>query len=122
VNAQNAINRGSSYILGFNEPDICSSDSSCLSPKQAADAWRKYIQPFADQAWLGSPAITAGGKEWLKSFLEECSDCYIDFITVHWYDNQWAWGWFETYMKSIKDVIGDRNIWVTEVSTPPLFF
>ncbi|EHL02577.1 putative Uncharacterized serine-rich protein C13G6.10c [Glarea lozoyensis 74030] len=105
VNAQNAINRGADYILGFNEPDVCGSGTSCISPKAAADAWRTHIQPFRDQAWLGSPAITAGGKEWLKSFLIECSDCDIDFC---------AWGWFETYMQSIKDVIGNRTIWVTE--------
>lgn len=34
---------------------------------------------------LVAPAVCAGGFDWLRGFLNQCSGCHIDFIPVHWY-------------------------------------
>lgn len=88
-----------------------------MSPQDAANAWRQYIQPFGNQVWLGSPAITNGDGDfkWLKEFLALCGDCQVDFITVHWYDSANNLGYFQGFLQSLKNIIGNRNIWLTEV-------
>jgi len=44
---------------------------------------------FKDLMYLGSPAVSNSegvgeGLAWLKTFMDKCDDCDIDFICVHW--------------------------------------
>ncbi|KII84389.1 glycoside hydrolase family 128 protein [Plicaturopsis crispa FD-325 SS-3] len=115
TNAQNAINGGSTHLLGFNEPDL--SSQSNLSPADAAAAWKTYMQPFAGKAKLVSPAITNGaapmGTAWMDSFLSACSGCTIDAIAIHIYDSATNTAYFEQYISDIGTKYG-KPVWVTE--------
>jgi hypothetical protein len=59
ANVNAAISAGATHLLGFNEPDLGA--QSNLSPQQAADPWKKYVQPFAGRVKLVSPAVMNGG-------------------------------------------------------------
>ncbi|PQE23844.1 glycoside hydrolase superfamily protein [Rutstroemia sp. NJR-2017a BBW] len=59
-NVNNAISRGAGHIMAFNEPDACGSGQSCMSPQQAVNAYRTYIQPFAGRVALGAPQVSNG--------------------------------------------------------------
>lgn len=135
-NADKAItSRHSSHFLGFNEPDLDSQAN--LSPREAADAWLKYLEPYAWKVKLGSPAVTnsqkAGkGLNWLSEFLEACHDCTIDFIAIHWYghagevagksddDNNNEGGdlimiqKFKDHIAKAREIAKARPVWITE--------
>lgn len=85
---QTALSSGSKYILGFNEPDNPSQAN--MSPSDAVNSYHNYITPYAGMATLISPGVTNGdgpnqGLNWLKSFMDGCSDCNIGGLAVHWY-------------------------------------
>ncbi|KAI9764607.1 MAG: hypothetical protein M1840_008337 [Geoglossum simile] len=113
--ANTAIAAGSKYLLAFNEPDLPAQAN--LSPKDAADGYITWMQPFAGKAKLGAPAVTNGGSPygmtWLKSFLEKCSGCTIDFVPIHWYDSATNIEYFKNYVKQAHDTSG-KQIWITE--------
>ncbi|RDL30105.1 uncharacterized protein BP5553_10383 [Venustampulla echinocandica] len=115
-NANNALSRGSGHLIAFNEPDACDWGQSCISPKDAADGYRQHMAPFRGRASLGSPAITNRDQNltWLKDFMRLCSDCPIDFITVHWYDHANNFAYFTWYMNQVHSISGGRYIWITE--------
>jgi len=50
----------------------------------AAQAYMRYIQPFAGKAELGAPDVTNGGGTmgltYLSNFISNCSSCTIDFV------------------------------------------
>jgi hypothetical protein len=106
VNA--AISAGATHLLGFNEPDLGA--QSNLSPQQAADAWKKYIQPFAGRVKLVSPAVTNGaapmGLAWMDNFIRACSGCTIDAIAIHIYDSATNVAYFKNYISSGEYMIG----------------
>ncbi|KAH0566200.1 hypothetical protein GP486_000398 [Trichoglossum hirsutum] len=116
VNAEAAIGTGSKHLLSFNEPDL--STQSNISPSDAAAGYKRYMQPFAGKAELGAPAVTNGkapmGLTWLSSFLDECSECTIDFVPIHWYDTSANIEYFMSYVASAHAAAGYRPIWVTE--------
>lgn len=87
--AQAAIDAGSEYLFGFNEPDIPSQAN--LSPQAAAMAWEQYMEPFYMKAKLVAPAVSNSaspgeGLDWLKQFMAACSNCHFDAVNQHWYD------------------------------------
>jgi len=103
---------GAKTILGFNEPDM--SGQSNLSPGDAANIWKKYIQPLHSQGIkLGAPAVSAapGGMDWLKSFMSACSGCTFDFVPLHWYGD--GSQYFEQYVQNFHNEF-KHPIWVTE--------
>ncbi|KAL7910522.1 glycosyl hydrolase catalytic core domain-containing protein [Trichoderma velutinum] len=105
-------NGGTGHLLAFNEPDL--NTQSNLSPGDAVNAWRQYMEPFYGHAQLGAPAVTNGGYNWLSQFLQACSGCHIDFIPVHWY-NPWTLEKdFENWVNSICSLAGGRPVWITE--------
>lgn len=114
--ASSAISSGSTHLMGFNEPDL--STQSDLTPAAAATAWKTYMEPFAGQAKLGAPAVTNGagsmGLDWLAAFLEECSDCTIDFVSIHWYDSASNTAYFQEHVANATSVAGNLPVWVTE--------
>ncbi|RAL62861.1 hypothetical protein DID88_004702 [Monilinia fructigena] len=89
-NVNNAISRGSTHVVAFNEPDACDSGQSCMSPQQAVNAWKTYIQPFAGRVSLGAPQVTNrnGGQNYLADFYNYVGSAYYSG--------------------------GDRPIWLTE--------
>ncbi|KAK0114834.1 hypothetical protein ONS96_013317 [Cadophora gregata f. sp. sojae] len=115
TNANAAIARGSYHLLSFNEPDRCASGGSCMSPKDAANAYRTFMVPFAGRAYLGAPAVTNGpsGMKWLKEFLSLCTGCHIDFVPIHWYDSATNVGYFKNYIADAHAVAG-HDLWITE--------
>lgn len=106
----------STVLHRFNEPDL--SSQSNLTPEQAAEAWMQYMEPFAGQAKLCSPAITNGGAPmgtaWLDDFLSACSGCTIDCIAIHIYDSATNIGYFQNYISDAGTKYG-KPTWVTEV-------
>ncbi|KAI4723132.1 hypothetical protein E4T48_00386 [Aureobasidium sp. EXF-10727] len=121
TNAQAAIDAGSKYLLGFNEPDLCiaGAGSSCIEMPSAVKAWKQYMEPFAGKALLGSPAVTNGGSPlgltWLQNFMGNCTGCHIDFINIHWYSNKWAGAnYFKQQVQAAHAMSGGRPVWITE--------
>lgn len=80
--ASSWIAAGSGHLLAFNEPE--NAGQSNIDPKTAADAYHKYMQPFAGKAQLGAPGVSNDGRDWMNQFLNLCSDCVIDFVPIHW--------------------------------------
>ncbi|CAF1050459.1 unnamed protein product [Rotaria sordida] len=108
--------KGAKSVLGFNEPER--SDQANMSPVEAANAWKQYIEPLRAQgARLCSPAIasTDQGLNWLQQFLNELSknNGRIDCLALHWYgrgvDN------FINWITKVRQQTGNRYpVWVTE--------
>ncbi|KAJ5668895.1 hypothetical protein N7462_009965 [Penicillium macrosclerotiorum] len=113
-----AIKNGSTYILGFNEPDM--SSQADMSASDAATYYKKYITPYADDATLVSPAVSSSstsgeGLDWLESFLTDCDDCSVSAIAVHWYGSSLSD--FKTFVNEAIDTAADYDIsevWITE--------
>jgi len=104
--------RNVSHILGMNEPEL--SSQSYMTPQQAADMWKVYIEPLkARSLRLGSPATTSGprGKIWLTDFLAACAGCSVDFLALHWYGINATE--FISYLNDFHQTFS-RPIWITE--------
>ncbi|CAG8953787.1 hypothetical protein HYFRA_00006679 [Hymenoscyphus fraxineus] len=121
-NVQKAISAGSKHVLGFNEPDLGS--QAHMSVDASVTAWKKWLQPLAGKVKLGSPAVTNGNSQqepymgipYLKQFLSRCSGCTIDFVVIHWYNNNpldSAVQYFKDHVKEAHDVTG-KPVWITE--------
>ncbi|KAL5346677.1 hypothetical protein ACLOAV_008384 [Pseudogymnoascus australis] len=111
-----AVASGSTHLLSFNEPDH--PDQANISPGIAAAGYMRFIQPYANKAKVGAPAVTNGGAPmglaFLKSFLIACLDCTIDFVPIHWYGLASNVDNFKSHIKSARDAAGGRPIWITE--------
>ncbi|KAJ7892210.1 glycosyl hydrolase catalytic core-domain-containing protein [Mycena leptocephala] len=68
--ASTVLAQGAKTILAFNEPDFASQSNPLHS---------KAIK-------LGAPAVTnaPSGAPWLSAFLAACTNCTIEFISIHW--------------------------------------
>lgn len=113
-----ALASGSTHLLAFNEPDL--STQSNIGYQDAANGYKQYMQPYAGKAKLGAPAVTNGdpasgmGLGYLSSFLTSCSDCTIDFIPIHWYDQATNIQYFKDHVTQAYTAGGNRSIWITE--------
>ncbi|KAH0329993.1 glycoside hydrolase family 128 protein, partial [Aureobasidium melanogenum] len=119
INAQDAIDHGSTALLDFNEPDVCYSGSPCMDIDASVSAYTKYMKLFAGKALLRSPSVTnqggTSGATWLQNFIGNCTDCQIDFVCMHWVSNIWAGAtYFKEQVQAIRDVADGRPILVTE--------
>lgn len=102
-----------SHVLGFNEPNEPS--QSNLSPGDAAQLWKQYIQPLKSQGYtLVSPACTnaPSGKTWMQQFIAACTGCTIDKIAVHFYgtDPQKL----IAFLQDFHSAFPQQSIWLTE--------
>jgi hypothetical protein len=96
-----ALPTGSTYVLGFNEPNFKS--QSNLTAAQAAADWPSVeAAAKATGALIVSPAVNFCGSSssssqcsdptvtdpytYLKDFFADCSGCEVDYIAVHWYN------------------------------------
>lgn len=117
-NAKDAIKSGSKTLFSFNEPDL--GEQANLTPQQAADAYKQYMQPLAsDDVKICAPSVTNGGGDkglgWLSSFLEACSDCTIDCLNVHWYDSADNVEYFKKHVNDALDLAdGKKPVYVSE--------
>lgn len=113
------------HVLGFNEPDNCvnGAGGSCISVDDAIRGWKTHIQPLKSAKrpmYLGSPAVTnavdtpSTGLGWLRSFMQKCDGCDIDFITIHWYASTPNVAYFKQHINAARDVAQGRPIWITE--------
>jgi hypothetical protein len=108
---------GSTHILSFNEPDL--DTESNLTPGEAASGYMTYIQPYASQAQLGTPAVTNGpapmGLAWLSDFLTDLENLggTYDFCPIHWYATTNDVTYFQEYMAQASQTCG-KPIWITE--------
>ncbi|KAI0327475.1 hypothetical protein GY45DRAFT_1327586 [Cubamyces sp. BRFM 1775] len=84
---ENAVTQGfGTIILGFNEPNEVG--QSNLDPDTAAALWKQYIEPKRSLGYKTcSPAVSAAtnGQQWMRSFMQACSGCTIDYQCLHWY-------------------------------------
>ncbi|OJD18988.1 hypothetical protein AJ78_01016 [Emergomyces pasteurianus Ep9510] len=118
--AEASIKAGSKNLLAFNEPDIL--EQANMSPEAAADAYQKYMNPFAGKARLGSPAVSNGGPpmglSWMEKFLHACGGkCKVDFLVIHWYNDAGAVADFKAHVEaaiSLAKKYGIGKVWITE--------
>jgi hypothetical protein len=114
-NAKKAIANGATALLSFNEPD--NAGQANLSPSVAAAGHIQYMNPFAGQARISTPAITNSGADgegisWLQEFISECGGkCSYDFAAVHWYSNNGDD--FLSHLEAVHNATG-LPVWVTE--------
>ena len=89
--ASSALSGGSRHLLSFNEPDI--ETQANMTPDVAAVSHIAYLNPFAGQVRVSSPAISNAqstdppqGVAWLENFFTACDGrCTVDFVAYHWY-------------------------------------
>lgn len=118
----------STHVLGFNEPDSCTSQSGQYYDMCEVNvALGIYENLMKTGLRLVSPACTQGAVfDWLYSFnnLAIQNDIRIDVIAVHWYD--WVnpqqtpnadpmgvFNRFKNYLTAVHDMFG-LPIWITE--------
>jgi len=117
---------GSKYLLGFNEPNFKA--QSNLTPEAAASAW-PALQTNARNAGalivgpglnFCGPAASCNGTDpyvYLTDFLAACTNCQVDHIAIHWYDNFPS---LRAYIESNASLAGweqfGKPIWLTEFS------
>lgn len=120
TNAQAAIDAGSKYLLGPNEPDNAAQAN--MDPATAATFHITNMNPFASKASLGAPSITnsnvAGESvDWLKEWISACDgQCTFDFCPAHWYNTIEAGAEnLFTFLSEVSAACGsDKTVWLTE--------
>jgi Glycosyl hydrolase catalytic core len=123
--AKSALASGAKHMLSFNEPDLGAQAN--MDSATAAAAHQKYMNPYASQAKIGSPAVTNGGPSggtdgmglgWLQKFFDKCAgNCKVDFVAFHWYDSAENVAYFKNYVQSVIDMAkknGVSKVWLTE--------
>ncbi|KAJ4420730.1 hypothetical protein N0V82_004169 [Gnomoniopsis sp. IMI 355080] len=120
TNAQAAIDAGSKYLLGPNEPDNAAQAN--MDPATAATFHITNMEPFASKATLGAPSITnsnvAGESvDWLKEWIEACDgQCTFDFCPAHWYNTIEAGAEdLFSFLSEVSAACGTgKTVWLTE--------
>jgi len=109
--------RGSTHLLGFNEPDR--PDQAKMTVDEAISAWPELL---GTGLRLGSPAVSDGGLGWLYDFMKKADEkkLRVDFVAVHYYravgdpgDGKAAASQFYNFIKEIHERTG-RPVWITE--------
>lgn len=115
---ETALSSGACYIMGFNEPDM--PEQANMLPDVAAKSYNEYITPLSGRAKLVTPAVTNGvgenlGLTWMRSFLEQCTECGLSVLAVHWYGE--SADDFEQFVNDAIDLANEfklESTWVTE--------
>ena len=102
--------KGAQHALCVNEPDL-----NGWTPSSIASLWKNTFAPHAQGAKLGSPATTGGtGPNWLSQFLQDCSDCQVDFVAYHYYSSSTDLTEMQQAIAAMNKVAGGRKLWITE--------
>ncbi|ERF71815.1 hypothetical protein EPUS_01730 [Endocarpon pusillum Z07020] len=125
ASAKSALAAGAKHLLSFNEPDLA--EQANMNTATAAAAHIKYMNPYAGQAKIGSPAVTNGGPSggtdgmglgWLRKFFDRCNgNCKVDFVAFHWYDSADNVAYFKNYVSDVIKLAqekGVQKVWLTE--------
>lgn len=100
------------YVLGFNEPDCSTGESSDITVSAAASAWNQYISPLGNAgALLISPAMCMQQYESFITPFQQSINTPFDVIAVHIYKNTIAG------VKTVLDYYWSKYqkpMWVTE--------
>ena len=120
------------YLMSFNEPDMTKAvGGSQMDVGSAVAAFNQFMTPYAEQGYkLGSPAVSNGqgtnpstgqpeGLDWLKPFLQQCSDCKISFAPVHWYgcnNDCPVQNDIDSFKSTVQSAMSATNLplWITE--------
>jgi len=109
--------RGSSQLLGYNEPDR--KDQAAMSVDDAINGWPELL---GTGLRVGAPAVSDGGLGWLYEFMDKADKAglRVDYVPVHYYratadpgDAKGAADQFYRFLKGIHDRV-KRPLWVTE--------
>src|SRR5436190_17818 len=109
--------RGSTHLLGYNEPD-----RPAPATMPVADAIASWPDLLATGLRVGAPAVSDGGLTWLYDFISQAdaAGLRVDFVPVHYYrcygnaaDPNGAANQLYNFLKGIYDVV-KRPLWVTE--------
>jgi hypothetical protein len=109
--------RGSTHLLGYNEPDR--PDQANMTVSDAISAWPDVLWPGLR---LGAPAVSDGGLGWLYDFMGQANAAglRVDFVPVHYYrcygtvgDPEGTANQFYNFLKGIYDTVR-RPVWITE--------
>ncbi|KAG6025025.1 hypothetical protein E4U41_001623 [Claviceps citrina] len=92
-----------------------------MSPPTAAALHVQHMNPFADKALIGSPAVSNSniqgeGLDWLKSWVQECKSkgCQYHFCNVHWYSPVEAIDTLFSHIEQAHKICDGKPIWLTE--------
>jgi hypothetical protein len=124
-----AIPSGSSFLLGFNEPNFMSQAN--LTPAQAAADWPALQANAVLSALAGGivgpamnfcgPVASCNGTDpfqYLSTFLADCAGCEVDYVAAHWYNCDLPS--LQDYLESGGNLAGyeqfGKPIWLTEFS------
>ncbi|KAL8690410.1 MAG: hypothetical protein Q9218_004137 [Villophora microphyllina] len=121
--AEAAIAAGTKHLLAFNEPDL--SAQANMDVGESVQGWNDHLEPFHikynGDVKLGSPSVCNGpdanqGLQYLKSFLDACGGCHIDFLAIHWYGLATDDGVqdLKDHIGKAQAIAGGRAIWLTE--------
>ena len=114
---QNWKTRGSTHLLGYNEPDR--PDQANMTVGDAIGSWPDVLWPGLR---VGAPEVSDGGLGWLYDFMAQAdaAGLRVDFVPVHYYrcygnvgDPAGTANQFYNFLKGIYDVV-QRPLWVTE--------
>jgi hypothetical protein len=90
---------------------------SCISVSDAVRGCHTHVEPFANfnpLMSLGSPAVTQTSLGWLPQSIDQCKNCTIDFVNIHWYGSSADVDSFKRYIDEAQRVAHGRPIWITE--------
>lgn len=107
-----AANRsGAPVLLTFNEPDFESQGN--MNVELAVSLWPIIEREVSPQMKITSPAPTSSpdGQQWLLKFMDQCVNCRIDIIALHYY-NECDVETFFTFLDSWTSF--GLPIWLTE--------
>ena len=123
--ATSALAGGARHLLSFNEPDH--PEQANMDSATASAAHIRYLNPYAGQARIGSPAVTNGDPEagpdgmglgWLRHFFDRCAgQCQVDFVAVHWYGPAQNVRGFKNHLGNATQLAqenGIHEVWLTE--------
>jgi hypothetical protein len=113
---------GSTFLLGFNEPNFKS--QSNLTPAQAAAMW-PYVEEVATKKnlilvspavnWCGDcvAGVTSDPVDWIDKFIAACPNCHFDYIAVHNYNSYLAP--LKSYIEKFRKY--GKPLWLTEFAS-----
>jgi hypothetical protein len=125
ANVDAAVAKGTTAVMGFNEPDH--TEQANMSPEDACTAWASYLEPITSShpnVAILSPSVTNGpapmGLDWLSRFQKNCPGATWHAANIHFYD-QYDDQTFDRFKAHVELAISTFNkpLWITEFGLNP---
>lgn len=102
--------RGTTELLGFNEPE--KKEQGNMTLDEALDAWPLLMETGLR---LGSPSCVHPDKEWMIAFMDGVKQrgLRVDYVCVHSYGGPNADSLVKR-LEKVHQMFGERPIWITE--------